>query len=641
MKDVCLVQMPFSLLFQPSLALSILKCDVESSGLSCGIDYANLRFAHMIGAKHYERVQAPGVLYMTGEAVFSECAGFANGDNFEEYFQGIEGFGREHKKINYFDFNLVKESFFYVKEQVEKFIDETAHYLLSHSPKIIGCSSTFQQNNASFALCKRIKELDSTVITIMGGAQCAADMGVTISEYIPYVDYVFSGEADHSFGELCVKILGGEPWENLPYGTIIKGKSVIHKAPYAITEDMDAVPVPDYSEYFEALKEYGFDKIIQPTLLIEGSRGCWWGEKNPCTFCGLGSVTRKYRQKSVARVLKELNEQSEKYNIKQFLFTDSILSNEHLRELIPQLKQQDRGYSLFCEIKSNLTEGDIKNLREAGFTFIQPGIENLQDDILQLMHKGNTAIRHIELLRNCRTYGMKVSWNILVGFPGEEKKWLKELLDVMPLLSHLQSPNNLNHIIYQKYSVYTNNPEQYGLELEPMKVYDYIYAGNKEFIKGMAYNYEPCGIEDKEDYYDLPHKDEVYQQLTKAYYDWSENFLRKGDRLQMFTYPDKIEILDFRQIAKKTYYTLVGIQKEIYSECRTSQKKVFLLEKYKETFAISEIEEAIKYLIEQQLVISIHEEVLALATENLEFPFEKDKSPFGFIDVNGWRESNE
>jgi magnesium-protoporphyrin IX monomethyl ester (oxidative) cyclase len=631
MSDLCLVQMPFSMLYQPSLALSMLKMDAKKAGLSSVIDYANLRFAHLIGVLNYEKIQAPGVLYFTGEALFSEAAGFPNDDCYEQYFRLIEGFDRERKKMRDFDFRFVKEAFYEALPHVQPFIAGTAERLLDCSPKIIACSSNFQQNNACFALCKKIKEFDPSVVTVMGGAQCAADMGAAISRHIASVDYVFSGEADQTFGELCAGIISGASPETLPYGTMSKRFPILETAPYATTCDLNALPIPNYDEYFSALKQYGLHKRLQPTLLIEGSRGCWWGEKKPCTFCGLGSVTRKYRVKDTARLVDEMNAQSEKYGTKHFLMTDSILSKEHMKALLPELQRRNKGYSLFCEIKSNLSESDVKNLRDAGFTFIQPGIESLQDDMLALMRKGNTAIKHIELLRNCRTYGMKISWNILVGFPGEQMAWLKEMLQILPLLSHLQSPNNLNHIFYQRYSEYTNRPEAYGLVLEPMAVYSYVYPGSGEFIRGIGYNAEPMDPAEKIAYYDLPQKGPIYHDLLRAFYLWAERFLRHADRLQMFNYSDRIEILDLRRIALNSCYTLRGLQQKLYEDCRIPQKRESLYEKYADDYEEKEIAGAIDFLREHFLIVAIKNEILALATENLGYCFEKDQSPFGAV----------
>ena len=44
---------------------------------------------------------------------------------------------------------------------------------------------------------------------------------------------------------------------------------------------------PTSRDYFRALDASGAAPDVAPTLLFETSRGCWWGAKSHCTFCGL------------------------------------------------------------------------------------------------------------------------------------------------------------------------------------------------------------------------------------------------------------------------------------------------------------------------------------------------------------------
>jgi magnesium-protoporphyrin IX monomethyl ester (oxidative) cyclase len=632
--DLCLVQTPFSAVYHPSIALGILKTGAEKTGLSCTVDYANLRFARMTGIKSYEAILSAGIQLLAGEVLFSECAGFTRRQSDEEYFKFVEQVYKAHDGNYLNTVSALKEVFYSVKAYTGRFIQETAEYLLSFSPKIIACSSTFQQNNASFALFNKIKALDPRVITLLGGVQCTTEAGAAISKYIKSVDYVFSGEADTVFGELCEKLVRGgrrEGLENLPYGTIKGGAYRGDAPPYALTRDLAEVPVPDYSDYFNDLRKYDPEKAINPAILVEGSRGCWWGEKKPCTFCGLGGHTRKYRAKKTESLLDEMADQYQKFRISRFSFTDSILSNEHIAELLPALLRTKPGYTLFCEIKSNLTVPEVKNLRDAGFTFIQPGIENLQDDMLRLMNKGNTAIKHVELLKYCRSYGLKVAWNILVGLPGEKEEWIEELAALIPLISHLQVCNNVNHIIFQKNSVYTDHQDKYGISLEPIQAYRYAYPGSEPLSSAVAYNFEPATRDEKDKYYSIFSLNTVYRRLYQAFRLWARNFIIKADRMQMSEYDDRIEILDLRHIAVKNYYTLRGLEMEIYRDCGTVRKTERLFERYRGRYDGQEIQNSFDFLKRHYLILVIGGDVLSLAAEDFGYTYEKNESPYGYV----------
>ena len=69
---------------------------------------------------------------------------------------------------------------------------------------------------------------------------------------------------------------------------------------------LDDLPVPDFSDYFRDLAASGAQADVVPVLLFETARGCWWGAKSHCTFCGINGGAMAFRAKSQARALDEL-----------------------------------------------------------------------------------------------------------------------------------------------------------------------------------------------------------------------------------------------------------------------------------------------------------------------------------------------
>ena len=84
---------------------------------------------------------------------------------------------------------------------------------------------------------------------------------------------------------------------------------------------------------------------------------------------------------------------------------DNILSfdaMENCRQ--PMLAESGQTLNLRGEVKTNLKERDIVRLAKAGFRIVQPGIESLNDHLLQLMNKGNNAASHVAFLKYCRKH---------------------------------------------------------------------------------------------------------------------------------------------------------------------------------------------------------------------------------------------
>src|SRR5262249_13211091 len=159
------------------------------------------------------------------------------------------------------------------------FVDEVARAVLARRPRIVGCSSTFEQHCASLALLRRIRELDPSVITMLGGANCEAEMGWGTIRCFPWVDVVVSGEADGLFAPLVQLLLDQGldiPPALLPTGVMVQqhvrnrvfGPGAL-PVPRAVVEDVNSSPVPDYSDYMAALAASPLCSRVHPGMLVE------------------------------------------------------------------------------------------------------------------------------------------------------------------------------------------------------------------------------------------------------------------------------------------------------------------------------------------------------------------------------------
>jgi magnesium-protoporphyrin IX monomethyl ester (oxidative) cyclase len=98
----------------------------------------------------------------------------------------------------------------------------------------------------------------------------------------------------------------------LPYGVIASAdrdkELVAALAPRASVQDLDQIAIPDYNDYFQTLESCPkIAPYITRGMFVETSRGCWWGQKQHCTFCGLNGAGMTYRSKSPERVVREFS----------------------------------------------------------------------------------------------------------------------------------------------------------------------------------------------------------------------------------------------------------------------------------------------------------------------------------------------
>ncbi len=493
--DVTLVSMPFAELQRPSIALGLLRAALHGSDISSEVVYANFPFAESIGLAAYQAMQSTPTDHLLGEWCFSESLLSARGEDDEEYlnlFLEVRSAGFPT------DMGQRKQMMRRMRARTLAFVDETARRIVDRGTRIVGCSSVFQQHCASLALLKRIRQLSPEIVTMMGGANCEGEMGAETLRAFPWVDCVVSGEADGFFRDLCRLLLkqGRRPDPaELPHGVMMHAglqgsQGNGSRMPRNVVRNLDSLPTPCYDDYFKALAASKVKSYIRPGLPAESSRGCWWGERSHCTFCGLNGDGMAYRSKTPERVLAELEELSDRYQLRDIQFVDNILDMSYIKTLLPKLAEARPKYTLFYETKANLKRGQVRQLAEAGVNWIQPGIESLDDKVLKLLSKGNSAAMNLQLLKWSREYGVHPSWNMLADIPGEEDVWYAEMAEWLPAVFHLTPPTGVIRVRYDRFSPYHMRPQDFGLQLTPSRAYRYIYPLSHESLMRLAYYFE-------------------------------------------------------------------------------------------------------------------------------------------------------
>src|SRR5262249_52847729 len=121
---------------------------------------------------------------------------------------------------------------------------------------------------------------------------------------------------------------------------------------------LDELPVPDYQEFFDRAEQLGLHRRRSSEIVyipFESVRGCWWGQKHHCTFCGLNGESMKFRAKSPQHILAELAELTRRYGSFYFEAVDNILDLSYLTTIFSELAKSGIDYRLFYEVKANLT----------------------------------------------------------------------------------------------------------------------------------------------------------------------------------------------------------------------------------------------------------------------------------------------
>ena len=188
--------------------------------------------------------------------------------------------------------------------------------------------------------------------------------------------------------------------------------------PGAAAPEVPAAPPPIAAQ---PLPDWGLYPSVPAGVAVQGSRGC----PRACGFC---SYSAPYEARSAAAVLAEIRNNSERYGIRRFRFTDSDLACDPARALELCRGLEGGGFSWTCFARADtlLRPGLAAAMRRAGCLWVFIGAESGSDGLLRAMDKG-CGVRELRAgVAAARAAGLGVHGNFVVGYPGETRATLAE-----------------------------------------------------------------------------------------------------------------------------------------------------------------------------------------------------------------------
>jgi ribosomal peptide maturation radical SAM protein 1 len=505
--SLVLASMPWATTTRPSLSLGLLAARLRARGFACDVLYPNVFFSALVGAGGYEFLCDTPSCFGLAEHLFATDVFGREALKSDEYLQTFDDGPLDSlTQAPVAAARGTREVLTDLRDRiVPAFLDTYAAEIAERRPDVVGFTCTFNQVMPSVALARRIKQIAPRITVVLGGPCVHGPMGVCYSRvFCDDVDAVFLGEADELFPEYLRRVARGESHGGIP-GIAIAG---VREGAAPLFHDLDALETPDYSDYIELrshLEQEGFRLAPVHSLPFEASRGCWWGEKHHCTFCGLNNEGMAFRRKRPTRVVSELAEMANRYGVSTFMAADNILDYRGFEDLLPALASAPTKFDLFFELKTNLRRAQVERLHHAGVTWVQPGIESFSDHVLQLMRKGVSALQNVQALKWLAEFGIRTSYNLLVGFPGETERDYADLLALIRRLHHLPPPGpEANLVQVQRFAPFHFANDALGIgPIRGARFYDHLI---------------PPSVADKDDYayffdHDLPHDAAVFKYL--------------------------------------------------------------------------------------------------------------------------------
>jgi ribosomal peptide maturation radical SAM protein 1 len=579
--------MPFADVGRPAIGVSLLKSAVRDAGYSSTVVYGSVGLADRMGLERYQQVSsgfAPDLL--VGEWFFADDVFGVEIPPAEDYV--------EHLLAKYATPETIA-SLVAARSKRDEYLADVTETIARLEPRIVGFTTTFHQTCASLAVARRLKSLRSPPLIVFGGANCEGEMGAELLHSFPWIDVVACGEADGTIVPLLDHLLRGAP---APAEGFVWRTGSGETTRSSLVRDLDSLPYPDYDDYFEQLDRSAIGRDAAYHVIVETSRGCWWGAKHHCTFCGLNGETMTFRSKSPERAYEEIVALCRRHGKSRVGCVDNILDMRYIDTLFPMLRLSGLELELFYEVKANLRYDQLAKMHRGGLRQIQPGIESFSDEVLKLMDKGVSGVQNIQLMRWCRELGIDCAWNLLGGFPGEPPSEYAAMAELIPLLTHLDPPCSCAELRLDRFSPFHGRADGFGFrKVRPSRAYFYVFPLGRRELARLAYFFDF-------DYADGRRPNDYLEPVQRAVERWWKSRSAPtpvrldadvGD-------PDAIDVIDTRDIAVRSSHRLTGLRARLFRCCDVATTPRAILRQSDFAGREADVESALASLVADRLV---------------------------------------
>lgn len=557
--EVLLLSLPWTNLDQPSLGLGILKSVLSAKNISSEIRHLNLEMLRFLSAESYVTfAQSFGL----NDFIFS---GYVEGKTSKEQIRvlseacfDIQRSGRlANTKFESAE-DMIDKTLFLRENLIPEWLEEVAIKIAQKKYSLIGMTCLFDQTIASLAMSKAIKKYDESSFIALGGYAVRQPTGSMILQCSPYIDAVCIDEGEGPILDLY-KIVKGQKNKSESSGLVFRNEEDSKKNTQSVCKwEMDDIPPPSYEDYFKDIKllEKNHKVIVEyRSLPLENSRGCWWGEKKHCIFCGIKSSDLIYRHKKAESVIADITHLIDTYDCKSFRFADYIMPNSYYKTLLPKLAEiveENPELNFGGEIKANVTEEKIKLFAKCNFTDVQPGIESFSTEILKQMDKGVDAVTCIYVMRLGKEYGVKIFYNLLFGFPGEREEPYKKIADELQNLYHLDAPTTCVPVQITRNAPMQVDPLRFNIEhARPHRFYEMIFS--KRFRMETGFRLQDYAYNFERPFENPPRNEKLYAKIKAGAEKWADLEQSHEIRLTGTKHGQTIKVFDNRFHSERNY----------------------------------------------------------------------------------------
>jgi hopanoid biosynthesis associated radical SAM protein HpnJ len=272
-------------------------------------------------------------------------------------------------------------------------------------------------------LAERIKEAQPRIKIAFVGPHVSVRPDETLAASRA-VDFIARKEFEFAVTEFAA----GKPLEEIQDVSFRKNGGVVHTPARPVVTNLDALPfaVEIYKRDLD-ITRYNIPFLKHPYLSFYTSRGC----PALCTFC-LWPQTfsgHPWRVRSGPNVAQEVRMALDAFpNLQEIFFDDDTFpwKKSRVLEICEALKPLQFTWSCNSRVHTDLDT--LKAMKAAGCRLLVVGFESGDPQILKNIKKGITVEQSLQFMRNCRTVGLTVHGDFILGLPGETPETIERTM---------------------------------------------------------------------------------------------------------------------------------------------------------------------------------------------------------------------
>ncbi len=297
-------------------------------------------------------------------------------------------------------------------------------------PDVVAVTAYTSTYPAACQVLRIAKEINSSVITIMGGVHPNFMWEEVLTYNGDIVDFIVCGEGEETFPELLKALRESdnpEKVKGIAYN--FEGKPVATpKRPFI--KDLDALkPAWDLVEWSDYLYFASDNKRL---AIVSTSRGC----KHGCTFCSQQLFWQKtWRAKKPESVITELELLRDKYGVEVVMFSDEYptLNRERWEKLLDLIIKRDLGMEILIETRVDdiLRDEDILDkYKKAQISHIYVGAEAATQERLDIFKKNARVKESKKAIDLINQADIITETSFVLGMPDETPQSIGKTIEL-------------------------------------------------------------------------------------------------------------------------------------------------------------------------------------------------------------------